>query len=466
MIWAIFLVFVCELVWKTPVFKFITGELGHFRLEMYLCAMFTKPKLAIQDFDYPLPDSQIAYHPAPNRADSKLLIWDQTIIGESTYAQIAHFIPSNATLIFNNSKVIAARILFEKNETSTIEIFCLAPSENYIPVVLAMQATKKVEWHCLVGGAKKWKEDVLQKQVDVNGVSIIFSAKKLQQVDGKFLIEFSWDHPSITFSEILTSIGNIPLPPYIQRKANEEDKDRYQTTYANEEGSVAAPTAGLHFSNEVFKSLSEKNIIQKYLTLHVGAGTFMPVKSATIDEHDMHAEFIEVDLSLIAYLKTMAAKNDALNKQAVAPVIAVGTTSLRTLESLYWIGVKSFIYQREKNTPLPFNEMNLGQWDAYEFADQNITVAQSLNAIIESLQEQQCHQLIAKTQLMVTPGYDFKICDGLITNFHQPKSTLLLIIAAITGEKWKSIYTHALANQYRFLSYGDGSLLWIKQQEV
>ena len=456
----------CELLWKTPVFKFITGELGHFSLQMYLCAMFTKPKLAIQDFDYPLPDSQIAYHPAPNRADSKLLIWDQAIIGESTYAQIAQYIPSNATLIFNNSKVIAARIFFEKNETSTIEIFCLEPTENYIPVLLAMQATKKVEWHCLVGGAKKWKEDTLQKKVDVNGLTIHFSAKKIQQADGKFVIEFSWDHPSITFSEILTSIGNIPLPPYIQRKANEDDKDRYQTTYANEEGSVAAPTAGLHFSKEVFKSLSEKNIFQKYLTLHVGAGTFMPVKSATIDEHDMHAEFIEVDLSLLTYLKENAQQFSAVNKGSAAPIIAVGTTSLRTLESVYWIGAKSFFHKKNNSKALPIAEMNLGQWDAYELAEQKVTVEESINALIESLQEQQCHQLIAKTQLIVTPGYQFKICDGLITNFHQPKSTLLLIIAAITGEKWKSIYTHALANQYRFLSYGDGSLFWIKQQEV
>lgn len=453
-------------MWKTPDFKFITGELGHFRLQMYLCAMFTKPKLAIQDFDYTLPDSQIAYHPAPNRSDSKLLIWDEAIIGESTYAQIASFIPPNATLVFNNSKVIAARILFEKNETSTIEIFCLEPTENYIPVVLAMQATKKVEWYCLVGGAKKWKEDLLHKEVIVDEQSIIFSAKKLQQTDGQFVIEFSWDHPSITFSEILTAIGNIPLPPYIQRKANEEDKDRYQTTYANEEGSVAAPTAGLHFSKEIFKRLSEKNILQKYLTLHVGAGTFMPVKSATIDEHNMHAEFIEVDISLITNLKSIAQEHGAPKKDLIAPIIAVGTTSLRTLESLYWMGAKSFIYKRENNKSLPLNEMNLGQWEAFELAEQQVSVQQAMNALIECLNQQQCHKLIAKTQLMVTPGYQFKICDGLITNFHQPKSTLLLIIAAITGEKWKSIYAHALANQYRFLSYGDGSLFWIKQQEV
>ena len=256
---------------------------------MYLCSMFIKPKLAIQDFNYPLPDTKIAYSPAIDRAGSKLLVWDQTIIAESNYSQIAEFIPSNATLVFNNSKVIAARILFDKinaeKQVSSIEIFCLEPTEKYTPVLLAMQATKKVEWNCLVGGAKKWKEDALTKQVIINNETVLFSAKKISNADGKFIIEFSWDHPNLTFSEILTAIGNIPLPPYIQRKASEEDKDRYQTTYAIEEGSVAAPTAGLHFNTAIFESLSNKKIHQKYLTLHVGAGTFMPVKSDTIDEH-------------------------------------------------------------------------------------------------------------------------------------------------------------------------------------
>lgn len=429
--------------------------------------MFIKPKLAIEDFDYVLPDEQIAYSPAPNRSGSKLLVWDQAIQAESSYAHIAEYITADSTMIFNNSKVIAARILFEKvnsknedvnnqNANSTIEIFCLEPTEKYTPVLLAMQAVGKVEWNCLVGGAKKWKEDVLIKEVKMNDEVIIIHARKLKQEAGKFIIEFSWDHPTIHFSEILNHIGNIPLPPYIQRKANEEDKDRYQTTYAIEEGSVAAPTAGLHFNKEVFKSLDEKNIHQQYLTLHVGAGTFMPVKTATIDDHEMHAEFIEVDISLINYLL------ENINKLN-APIIAVGTTSLRTLESVYWLGVKSFIYLQKHNENINLNDLSLQQWDAYELMEHSISVHDALKSLSNLLSINKTDKLITKTQLMVTPGYTFKICNALVTNFHQPKSTLLLIIAAITGNDWKDIYAHAIDNEYRFLSYGDGCLLWIKQ---
>jgi S-adenosylmethionine:tRNA ribosyltransferase-isomerase len=425
--------------------------------------MFIKPKLAIEDFDYVLPDEQIAYTPSPNRSGSKLLIWDQSIKAECTYANIAEFIPSNATMIFNNSKVIAARILFEKinasneNTNSTIEIFCLEPTEKYTPVLLAMQAVGKVAWNCLVGGAKKWKEDVLTKEVKIIDEIINISARKIKQDVGKFIVEFSWDHPTINFSEILNSIGNIPLPPYIQRKANEQDKDRYQTTYAIEEGSVAAPTAGLHFSKEVFDSLNEKNIQQQYLTLHVGAGTFMPVKSATIDAHEMHAEFIEVDISLINYLMKHANKLET-------PIIAVGTTSLRTLESVYWLGVKSYMYFQQHKKNISLNDFSLLQWDAYELMENNISVQDALKSLSSLLSINKTDKLITKTQLMVTPGYSFKICDALVTNFHQPKSTLLLIIAAITGNDWKAIYAHAIANKYRFLSYGDGCLFWIKPQ--
>ncbi len=441
---------------------------------MYLCAMFNKPKIAIQDFDYTLPEEQIAYTPTANRSDSKLLVWDQSIIAESNYAHIAEFIPENATLIFNNSKVIAARILFEKNNASSlnnfalnsneenenvekqnsiIEIFCLEPTEKYTPVLLAMQATQKVEWNCLVGGAKKWKHEVLSKKINVNNTSLIIQARKIKQDAGKFIIEFSWDHPSYTFSEILTTIGHIPLPPYIQRAVNEQDKDRYQTTYAVEEGSVAAPTAGLHFNQELFENLNEKNIHQRYLTLHVGAGTFMPVKTETIDQHTMHAEFIEVDRSLIQYLS----ENEASTSK---PIIAVGTTSLRTIESIYWMGVKLHQHKLMQLNIISSADLNLHQWDAYELVEQSLSVKESMNVLLKWMDDHKQTKLIAKTQLMVTPGYEFKICDALITNFHQPKSTLLLIIAAITGEDWKNVYSHALANQYRFLSYGDGCLFW------
>lgn len=427
--------------------------------------MFIKPRLAIEDFDYPLTDDQIAFIPTANRSDSKLLVWDQDIIAESQYKNLASHIPANSTLLFNNSKVIAARILFEKNEHSNIEIFCLEPTEKYTPVLLAMQATHKVEWNCLVGGAKKWKDILLHKEVNINNQSFTFSAKKILQENGKYIIEFSWDHPQITFSEILTHIGNIPLPPYIQRKTSDEDKDRYQTTYAVEEGSVAAPTAGLHFSKDVFECLNEKSIHQKYLTLHVGAGTFMPVKSATIDEHNMHAEFLEVEKHLIQYLFEQA-KQKEINNPAPKnsfPIIAVGTTSLRTIESLYWMGVKVYLFAQSNHKNMDQQNLHLGQWEAYELAENKIPVHVAMNALINWLDENKTDKLIAKTQLMVSPGYQFKICEGLITNFHQPKSTLLLIIAAIAGDQWKLVYDHALKNAYRFLSYGDGCLFWIKQ---
>jgi S-adenosylmethionine:tRNA ribosyltransferase-isomerase len=446
---------------------------------MYLCLMFIKPKLAIEDFDYPLPDERIAYTPAANRADSKLLVWDQAIIAESNYANIASYIPENATLLFNNSKVIAARILFdkinvqnnrsenienenEKKSNSVIEIFCLEPTEKYTPVLLAMQATQSVEWNCLVGGAKKWKDDLLTKQVVINNEPVLFSARKIKNDEGKFVIEFSWDHTELTFSEILAAIGNIPLPPYIQRKASDEDKDRYQTTYAIEEGSVAAPTAGLHFSKDVFESLNKKNIAQQYLTLHVGAGTFMPVKSNTIDQHTMHAEFVEVDRTLIQFLFDHF--SNALNKKINSPIIAVGTTSLRTIESVYWIGIKMYLHAAKQHKQIEQAYIHLGQWEAYELEDQHVSALDAMMAILNWLTSNNSNKLIAKTQLMVTPGYQFKICDGLVTNFHQPKSTLLLIIAAIAGNEWKTVYEHALNKKYRFLSYGDGCLFWIKPQ--
>lgn len=425
---------------------------------MYLWAMKPPISLPIQDFDYDLPDQSIAYTPATNRSDSKLLVWDKQIIAESSYNHIAKFIPEKAALFFNNSKVIAARIHFHKANNSTIEIFCLEPSTAYQPISIAMQATRKVEWICLVGGAKKWKEEIIVKEININNNIIYFNAKKIQQENGKFVIEFSWNNNSITFSEILAAIGNIPLPPYIQRAANQQDIERYQTTYAIEEGSVAAPTAGLHFNKAVFESLDQKKIHQKYLTLHVGAGTFMPVKSETIDQHEMHAEFIEVDLSLIEYIYN--------HKQNIEhPIVAVGTTSLRTIESLYWLGVK--ISQSHKNNiALNPNELTLSQWEAYELASAQLSVKESMHELMLWMQLTQINKLVAKTQLMVTPGYTFKVCKGLITNFHQPKSTLLLIIAAITGNQWRDVYTHALKNQYRFLSYGDGCFFWIKQQEV
>ena len=452
---------------------------------MYLWAMKPPISLPIQDFDYDLPDQSIAYTPSANRSDSKLLVWDKEIIAESTYNHIAKFIPEKAALFFNNSKVIAARIHFHKANNSTIEIFCLEPSASYQPISIAMQATQKVEWICLVGGAKKWKEDFLEKEFEIiqpsfngknlakdklaennndnnnnnNGISIKVRAKKIKSLDGKFLIEFSWDNDSISFSEIIEHIGSIPLPPYIQRATTQEDKDRYQTTYAKEEGSVAAPTAGLHFNDAIFESLTEKNCGIHFISLHVGAGTFMPVKTDKITDHEMHAEVFEITTTTLTNLIDIA-KQKELNPAQYTPVIAVGTTTLRTLETLYCLGVKLI-----HNPSLQENkDLHLVQWDAYKSNNDSkpsITVKDALGTLLSWMQSHQMDQLITSTQLMIVPGYSFKIANGLVTNFHQPKSTLLLIIAAITGDKWKNIYQHAIDNQYRFLSYGDGCFFTI-----
>ena len=444
-------------------------------------------KLPIEDFDYHLPDQSIAYTPASNRSDSKLLVWNKEIIAESTYNHIASFMPEKAALYFNNSKVIAARIHFQKANNSTIEIFCLEPSAAFQPISMAMQATQKVEWICLVGGAKKWKEDYLEKEFELitpskngkdnNGVTIKVSAKKIKSIDGKFLIEFSWDNNTISFSEIIEHIGSIPLPPYIQRATTEEDKDRYQTTYAKQEGSVAAPTAGLHFTTAIFESLAQKKCSTDFISLHVGAGTFMPVKTDNITDHEMHAEVFEITTATLTHLIEIA-KQKELNPTDYTPVIAVGTTTLRTIETLYWLGVKLI-----NNESLQKNkDLHLMQWDAYDAnpssdntsnnnnynsnndtSRQTITVKEALSTLLSWIQSHQMTQLVTSTQLMIVPGYTFKIANGLVTNFHQPKSTLLLIIAAITGDNWKSIYQHAIENQYRFLSYGDGCFFKINE---
>ena len=434
--------------------------------------MMKREKLPIEAFDYHLPNECIAYTPAKDRAESKLLVWKEKIMAETNYAQIADFIPANSTLLFNNSKVIAARIFFEKNKInnstssidsssneSQIEIFCLEPSVNYSPVAMAMQATKKVEWICLVGGAKKWKEGLLEKKIMLQGKSFSVYANKIAAIEGKFLIEFSWAE-DFHFSEIIEHIGNIPLPPYIQRAANTEDKERYQTTYAKEEGSVAAPTAGLHFNEKIFESLAAKNIDCQFLSLHVGAGTFLPVKTAHIDDHPMHAEFFEVPKKVIELLLNKAA--ESAHQKNSGPVIAVGTTSLRTIESLYWLGVKLIQIKKSKEeTMASVLELKLLQWDAYELQPFEISQQEALTALLSWMASNKMETLITSTQLMIVPGYTFKLCNGLVTNFHQPKSTLLLIIAAITGAQWKNIYQHAIDQHYRFLSYGDGSLFWI-----
>jgi len=395
--------------------------------------------LSMSAFGYDLPDEKIARYPLSQRDASKLLVWKSGRIEEGYYAGLAAFLPAPALLVFNNSRVIEARILFQKLSGGQIEIFCLEPHSSYVHLSAAMGQTGKVLWTCLIGGASKWKHgQILEKQIGETRLEARFIEKRRDD----FIVEFSWTPAHLPFATILHLLGSIPLPPYLKRTAEDSDTERYQTLYAMESGSVAAPTAGLHFSKKIFHSLSEKGIDTIYLTLHVGAGTFLPVKTENLSDHHMHEEFIEIDAVSMAKLIS----------NLHVPVIAVGTTSLRILETLYWIGL-----QISRNKNIPASDLQLDQTFPYH-QDADLTAAEALQFVLEWINQQPDKKLITKTRLFIVPGYTFKIVQGLITNFHQPQSTLLLLVAALIGPAWKSVYTFALENDYRFLSYGDGCL--------
>ncbi len=398
--------------------------------------------LKIEDYHYELPNEKIAFFPLPQRDASKLLIYKNEIIEEDIYTNIAKHIPENSLLIFNNTKVIQARLQFTKETGGTIEIFILEP--NNLDMAAAMQQQKKIMVNCFVGGAAKWKnETTLQKNLFINNETITLEAKLIKKEPEHFTILLSWNK-EINFADVLTTAGNMPLPPYIKRKANEDDADRYQTIYAEYNGSVAAPTAGLHFTPTIFEQLKCKNIVPSYVTLHVGAGTFKPVSSTTMQDHIMHQEFITFEKSLLKKLIN--------NKEKI---ITIGTTSLRTIESMYWLGVKII---QDKNIEL--KDLSISQWDAYTL-DQNINKDIALNALLDWFTLNEIAYFTTTTQLLIAPSYTFKIANALVTNFHQPKSTLLLLVAAATKGKWKNVYNYALKNDFRFLSYGDGSLIFI-----
>ena len=401
--------------------------------------------ISIFDYTYNLPDEKIAKYPLAERDSSKLLVFKNGQIETSIYKNLPSFLPENTTLVFNNTKVVEARLLFEKSTGSIIEIFCLEPDERYADITTAMLQKEKVFWKCLVGGAKKWKEAYLSKKIETTNTSITLEARIAEKRNDYFLIELSWSNADLSFAEILHAAGVIPLPPYLHRTAEDKDKETYQTIYAKHDGSVAAPTAGLHFTENLLAYLSKKNIHPLYVTLHVGAGTFKPVKAATMQEHEMHAEFIDV---------TKVSIEQLMNSQTI---VATGTTSLRTIESLYWMGVK--LIANLKLTNLKLEDIAIQQWDAYELP-QDVDKQTALQALLNWMNTNNLDRIICKTQIIIAPGYTLKVADGLITNFHQPKSTLLLLIAAIVGDQWKEIYQYALANDFRFLSYGDGSLLW------
>lgn len=403
--------------------------------------------LSITEFVYALPDERIAKYPLAKRDESKLLIWKDQNITESKYADLADHLPADSLLIFNNTKVVEARLLFEKTNGGKIEIFCLEPHEQYPDITTAMLQKGKVWWKCLVGGAKKWKEGSLISRIKkYDSDEVVLTATKIEQLTDSYTIELSWDKPGLSFAEVLHLAGMIPLPPYLNRAAEEDDTERYQTIYAKYDGSVAAPTAGLHFTDSLFEKLHKKNIQHDFVTLHVGAGTFKPVKAATMNGHEMHAEFIDISRSFIDNLQQHLSRN----------IITVGTTSLRTVESLYWLGVKTILDPSVKP-----DELSVSQWDPYEINASGITSAAALQSLSIWLQQHDMGRLITKTQIIIAPGYTFRIIRGLITNFHQPQSTLLLLVSAITGNDWRKIYNYALANDFRFLSYGDGCLLWL-----
>ncbi|MEO8712031.1 MAG: S-adenosylmethionine:tRNA ribosyltransferase-isomerase [Parafilimonas sp.] len=408
-------------------------------------------KTSIQDFDYTLPAEKIAKYPLQKRDESKLLIYNKGSIKEDIFLNLATHLSENSLIVFNDTKVVEARLLFKKESGTEIEIFCLEPADEYADITTAMLQTKKVLWKCLVGNAKKWKDEMLIKKISFNKKEIEFTAKKISKQHDNFLIDFFWNDDTLSFAEVLHLAGVIPLPPYMHRDAEDEDAERYQTIYAQQDGSVAAPTAGLHFTDELFKKLSAKNIKKDFVTLHVGAGTFKPVKTETIEAHEMHAEFFEVNIDLIK----------KIIQNIHQSIIAVGTTTLRTLESLYWMGVKlreASNLNREKK--IFIDDISVQQWDAYTLNANEISVEEALNALLFWMKENNLTKLIAKTQILITPPYKLRIANALITNFHQPKSTLLLLVAAVIGDDWKKVYDHALQNNFRFLSYGDGCLFY------
>jgi S-adenosylmethionine:tRNA ribosyltransferase-isomerase len=401
----------------------------------------------IDDFDYALPEERIAKFPVSPRHSSRLLIYKEGQIESTVYFQLPEHLPTNSMLILNDSKVIEARLIFQKHTGGKVEVFCLEHDAVYGDVSSAMQQKASVYWWCQIGGVKKWKAGPIELEFETEGEKHTLTAEQIQRADAGFKIRFSWTAPELTFAEILHIVGKIPLPPYLNRETEESDKTNYQTVYAKEEGSVAAPTAGLHLTEELFEQLRSKNILPTTLTLHVGAGTFKPVKTATAEQHDMHAEYLEVKSSLL--LKLLE------NKQQTR--IAVGTTSLRSLESIYWMGVKLI-----ENPKLTLKDIELQQWEAYTLP-QDVPFPDAIQAVLEQLKQEQSDQFLTKTSLMIKPGYRIRSVDAILTNFHQPRSTLLLLIHAFVGQDWKNIYDYALANDYRFLSYGDGSLLWLNK---
>ena len=401
-------------------------------------------EIHISDYSYDLPDERIAKFPMAERDHSKLLLYNKGVVGEDVFYNLPKYLPQGALMVMNNTKVIQARLHFRKNTGALIEIFLLEPS---VPADYEQmfQQTHRCSWLCLVGNQKKWKEGALIRELEIKNEKFQISAIRKGEQGTSQLIEFEWDNANINFADILDVLGELPIPPYLNRETQESDKTTYQTVYSKIKGSVAAPTAGLHFTERVLNEVDAHGIEREEVTLHVGAGTFRPVKSSTIGEHPMHTEYIAVHRHTIEQLL-------AHNAEA----IAVGTTSVRTLESLYYMGLKVLA-----NPNISEDELHVNQWEPYEVESSKLKVqsSKSLQALLDWMIKRELTVLHSSTQIIIAPGYDYHIVKMLITNFHQPQSTLLLLVSAFVHGDWHKIYDYALAHDFRFLSYGDSSLL-------
>lgn len=399
--------------------------------------------IQIKDFNYNLPDERIAKFPLTKRDNSKLLLYRHGEVTEDVFHNIAQYLPKGALMVFNNTKVIQARLHFRKETGALIEVFLLEP---YMPADYEQmfQTTGHCSWLCMIGNLKKWKEGTLKRTFDVKGKEVTLVAERKEDVHKSYRVDFSWDASDVSWAELLDAVGELPIPPYLNRETQESDKTTYQTVYSKIKGSVAAPTAGLHFTPEVLADIDRHGIDREELTLHVGAGTFKPVKSEEIQDHEMHTEYICVHRQTLEKLIRHEAK-----------AIAVGTTSVRTLESLYYIGVKL-----EKTLDLSEEELHVCQWEPYENAvAKPITPLKAIENILAYLDKHGLSALHTSTQIIIAPGYEYNIVKMLVTNFHQPQSTLLLLVSAFVHGDWRKIYDYALAHDFRFLSYGDSSLL-------
>ena len=396
-------------------------------------------EIAIAEYDYPLPDERIAKYPLAERDTSKLLLYKGGEIIEENFANLPSFIPQGALMVFNNTRVIQARLRFRKETGAQIEVFCLEP-EQPADYQQMFQETKECVWQCLVGNSSRWKSGVLSQVINIGGVDVTLSVERVSSAAVN-LVRFFWDG-GFTFAELLEAAGELPIPPYLNRKTEENDKNTYQTVYSKVKGSVAAPTAGLHFTPAVLSALDAVGVQRGEVTLHVGAGTFKPVKSELIADHEMHEEYIEVQRSLLERLVA-----------AGGAAVAVGTTSVRTLESLYFLGEKV-----SENPAIEESELCVGQWEPYN-REHTLSTVEALTALLQWLDAKGLDRVHSHTRIMIAPGYKFRIVKAIVTNFHQPKSTLLLLVSAFIGGNWRKVYDYALANGFRFLSYGDSSLL-------